>query len=101
MAQYWSCCTLAAFNLVDAGDCAQAMPLKKATMNHPFKPAPSTADLTITDKVVLASDTRAKERMEFDSAVALKQQLEEVCAWHVHPVGAAGGGSIGARRMLC
>ncbi len=57
----------------------QALPLNKAALGHPFKPAPSNAPLTIPQKVHLASDVRALERMEFDNAVALKQQLEEVC----------------------
>ncbi len=56
------------------------MPLNKAALAHPYKPAPSSASLTIPQNVQLASNMRALDRMQFDNAVALKQQLEEVYA---------------------
>lgn len=67
---------------------AQALPVNKAALQHPFKPAPSSAQLTLPQNVALASDARARERMEFDHAVALKQQLEEV---HLRPAAAPMG----------
>lgn len=69
---------------------AQALPVNKAALQHPFKPAPSSAQLTLPQTVALASDARARERMEFDHAVALKQQLEEV-RLRLHPAAATTG----------